>query len=1138
MSTRDLFDQAYSQPDDANARLRAIDPRRSFIVQAPAGSGKTELLTQRYLALLAKVDSPEEVLAITFTRKATGEMRERIATALEAGEGARPMAPHESRTYDLVQAVLARDKTKGWQLKEHPSRLRILTIDALCQSLARQMPMQADFVGEADTIDDATLLYREAARELLELHHDKGPHGEAVARMLAHLDNDIERFESMVVAMLGRRDHWLDFMFAGQRDMRAMRAEQEAVLKAVITSELEALRECVPPHMVDAIVTLAGAAGESLAGADNGVEPLAPGAYCAGLRAMPGCDADDVNLWSGIANVLLTGAGKWRKRAPGKLPKQLGDEAKALLLALDDAEHEAFRERLWRVKDVPSARYSDAQWQVLEVMVDVLRAAAALLRVVFARRSQVDFIEVVSAARHALGEDQAPSELALSLDHRISHILVDEFQDTSFSHRDLLGLLTAGWEPQDGRTLFVVGDPMQSIYRFREADVGVFLRTWEHGFADLTLERVTLTTNFRSQAGLVSWVNRIFPHVFAERHDATVGAVCFSPSIAHRDAGAGGVFLHPVHDEGAIDEAHEVARIASECLREDEHQSIAILVRSRAHLSELLPALRLAGVAYRGVDIEPLSGVTVVQDLLAILRVLLHPEDRVAWLSVLRAPWCGLGLADLLKIASMQAANEPLYPLLQADTAIPGLSEDGAMRARRVFDVLAAAAAERARKSARGAVEGVWLALGGPSCMPKEQLKSARAFFELLDSFAQRGSIDSDEFAARIDEVFAASDTGVHGVEIMTMHKSKGLEFDTVLLPGLGRTSRAEEKSMLAWTRVSLNDGEPGLLMAPVPALDGDETLTYAYLRRLESAKGRHETARLIYVAATRARRALHLLCTVKENKDGDLQTPRPESLLAHIWAPTSSEFARTYAQRSVSTSSQPASTAKLAATQDDALRHGVLSVPADWSPNLKADPLDCGPKVDHDAQEALEFEWVRPAARHIGTVVHRVLQLMSDAERTPLASARDAHRRKFAVMLRSLGVPAAELDGAVARVEQALDEIEADPRGRWLLDPKHQEAESEYALSARVGSRVRYVVMDRTFVDADNVRWVVDYKTGRHEGGDLETFLDTEQVRYREQLEGYAQVLVSAGEQRPIKLGLYFPTLKAWREWDYAARS
>ena len=148
--------------------------------------------------------------------------------------------------------------------------------------------------------------------------------------------------------------------------------------------------------------------------------------------------------------------------------------------------NEALRVALCEVKSLPPGRYDDDQWNVLEAIIKLAPLAIGELRLVFAQHGKADFIEMAQGALRALEGEDGPTDLLLVLDYRIRHILVDEFQDTSFTQFELLKLLTSGWEPGDGRTLFVVGDPMQSIYRFREAEVGLFLRAWHEGIGSVS----------------------------------------------------------------------------------------------------------------------------------------------------------------------------------------------------------------------------------------------------------------------------------------------------------------------------------------------------------------------------------------------------------------------------------------------------------------------------------------------------------------------------------------------------------------------------------------------------------------------------------------------------------------------------
>ncbi len=153
---------------DARQREEALDAKRSFIVEAPAGSGKTGLLTQRFLRLLSEVDRPESIVAMTFTRKAAAEMKERIHTALlDAERGQIAADEHKERTRQLALSALAQDGKKGWNLLADTSQLQIQTIDSLCAMLTRQMPVVSEFGGAGKVVEDARELYRLAARETL-----------------------------------------------------------------------------------------------------------------------------------------------------------------------------------------------------------------------------------------------------------------------------------------------------------------------------------------------------------------------------------------------------------------------------------------------------------------------------------------------------------------------------------------------------------------------------------------------------------------------------------------------------------------------------------------------------------------------------------------------------------------------------------------------------------------------------------------------------------------------------------------------------------------------------------------------------------------------------------------------------------
>src|SRR5690606_3973043 len=187
------------QPSDHAARARALDPAASFLVQAPAGSGKTELLTDRILALLAIVNRPEEIVAITFTRKAASEMHSRVLGKLRTGLGPEPDEAHRKNSWRLARQAMRRDAEQGWHLLDYPARLSIRTIDSFCSWLVRGMPWLSALGGLPAVTDNAAAHYEAAARATLALADDMSE----VASFLAHMDVDTRAAQSLIASMLG-----------------------------------------------------------------------------------------------------------------------------------------------------------------------------------------------------------------------------------------------------------------------------------------------------------------------------------------------------------------------------------------------------------------------------------------------------------------------------------------------------------------------------------------------------------------------------------------------------------------------------------------------------------------------------------------------------------------------------------------------------------------------------------------------------------------------------------------------------------------------------------------------------------------------------------------------------------------------
>ena len=1111
---------------DQAQRLQALDHTQSFIVQAPAGSGKTELLIQRFLTLLGRVDQPEAVVAITFTRKAAAEMRHRVITALQNASRSEPESPHEKFTWKLAQDALTRNDKLNWRLTEYPSRLRIQTIDSLCATLVWQMPWVSRMGAPPRPEEDVGHLYRQAARRTLAMLDSAETRTEvsgALSRLLSHLDNNVGTVERLLSTMLGSRDQWLRHV-VGNPAPAILREELESSLRQVIERALERLAMAFPERFRADTVEIALIAAENVAreGRASALDA------CAELQDFPDTALDSLPRWLGLAEMFLIKQGTRRLRLTkneGFPANDAGRAAKARLSAIE--LDPAVVRSLHVLRSLPPAHFGETQWDMLDALMLLLPVAVGQLRLVFQEEGRVDFTEIAIGARTALGSADAPTDLAFALDCRIEHLLIDEFQDTSQSQYDLLTRLIGDWQGGDGRTLFLVGDPMQSIYGFREAEVGLFLRARADGVGAIGLTPLTLSVNFRSSAGIVEWVNRALSDAFPAVEDMFTGAVTYEPSVPFKAHGLeSAVRVHPFLVGEAEPEAERVLEIIDEAQSMRSGETIAVLVLARSHLFAIVSALRRAGKKFRAVEIDALGERPVVQDLLALTRALLHPGDRLAWLSILRAPWCGLTLADLEVLVNGGSAAA-IWDLLRDPVTRGRLSPEGATRVDRLIPLLTDALARRGRLPVRRWVEGVWIALGGPACLETPtELEDAAAYLDLLEQSLDGLDIRNEKkFAEDVARLFAPPDVEAgEDLQLLTIHKAKGLEFDTVILPGLGRRTRTGDPRLLMW--LEYMDGvRSRLLLAPIHEVGGDEDSLYEYLRKVDAEKRAHESTRLLYVAATRARKHLHLLGHAKPDREGAaLKGPDPRALLAKIWGTLEREFTDALAVQGI-----PEDVEEYTGTVEP---EGVTlrRLVADWVPvpppdNIVWKPQKQPSETEDDETRHPTFEWVSELQRRVGIVVHRMLQEMRAPDR--LEFREDILR----IALRSEGLDGEKLDEAVSRAVSALQNTIGDDRGRWILS-QHERDEREYALSAVVEGRMRRFILDRTFVDGDT-RWIIDYKTGSHTGGIPEKFLDNEQVRYRDQLESYARV-IQPMDSGPIRLGLYFPMLRGWREWPF----
>ncbi|MDZ7643658.1 MAG: 3'-5' exonuclease [Woeseiaceae bacterium] len=459
------------------------------------------------------------------------------------------------------------------------------------------------------------------------------------------------------------------------------------------------------------------------------------------------------------------------------------------------------------------------------------------------------------------------------LDYRVQHLLIDEMQDTATGQYRLVGQLTAGWEPGDGRTLFCVGDPMQSIYRFRDAEVGQFVAARHNGIGERTLEPLVLRQNFRSGERLVSWFNSTFSRILPAMDDVATGAISHAPSrpVAAR-AGTGRVAVHALVDASPEDEAGCSADAIEACLAEDESSRVAVLVRSRTQLPQLLAQLRRRGVSCQAIEIDRLTDLPEIIDLLTLTRALCHDGDRIAWLGLLRSPWTGMRWADVHALVRNDRAST-VRELAADRERLGALGTDGRARLQRLFRVLDEAAPPHGSRTLRERVERAWMSLGGPGCMTDDgELDNAYRFLDVLERLEFAGTLpDVAQLEQQLDEERVSSPADERTrVQVMTMHKAKGLEFEHVVLHGLGRTTGSGSRDVLAWLTITGDDGSSSLIISPLgPRATLERDPLHRFIERSARESDRLELDRLLYVACTRAASSLHLVGSVASRRNG-----------------------------------------------------------------------------------------------------------------------------------------------------------------------------------------------------------------------------------------------------------------------------
>lgn len=1041
----------------------------NLVVFAPAGSGKTEQLSNRYIELLQADVRPERILTLTFTEKAAAEMKQRI--------------------FDRLQE---RDPKLYRFLRGNALRMRVSTIHSFCLELVRRFAPALGLDPRIEVLADTSELWnaikydtlmaiaeseRAAASEgrgadafnlLLDLiTRDDRPGWPALARLY-------DRFFDKRVSIARGSVHPVD------RDR--LREAASALRRHPLTAKLDDLDTILPPD-------------------------LSPSSVTAGLQAL---DA--------VRDTFLTKSGTPRR------PRGKARDDERDWYELCAAYHGLLRQDSWAAEFARS--FELFRQRFLDAYTRRKRGSG-----------QVDYEDMESLALRLLDTEPDWQNVLRAFDEHTDHLLVDEFQDTSFLQWGIIDKLTEEWRSGEGAkqakdvepTVFLVGDDKQSIYMFRDAKVEVFRAAadrLEQWLGSGRLERKTLTDNFRSLQAIVDFNNALFSGLMSPPADAPAWRTRYAPFTRARGNSARGrveILLDPCEGSAAERRERDAANVCrrilalldpgdpltvyerspdrTETARACELRDIAILIRSRSMLPALEHELQAHHIPFLVAGGTGFYAEPEVRYAIALLAALVDPADGLALYATLRGPVFDISEKDLF----LGNDGDGVFLLDRLRAAAP---ESKLGRAVATLDDWRAelAAVPLARTMERALSERrVWERFWEP-----QRHANLRKLLRLVEDRQASGEgplrILRTLREAGIDEAKAdVRPEGLDAVQVMTIHAAKGLQFPVVFLPGLDERIRPMHRTS-GEELVIEETGPEEVVVSWIPNADLRRN---SELHMEYREKEIEEEKRIFYVACTRARDALILTGTLHDRAE------RNSRLMWMIDA----------------LGLRPA---ELALGDDVELEGVTVRAASDvpilppFAPKVREKPhkvllrkvaVPPPPRVVQIARY-LPRDLVRPQPelRGMGEVIHTVLERISLGTVATDTETLEAEVRRLLVK-RRLGPT--ELEAQAGKVMKQLAGLRANDEA-WSIIAQQDNAEAELPVLYTDGDTVYSGRIDRVIFDEDEIR-IYDYKTFPVNAEELDSVV---REYHDHQLFHYAAALKRMYPKKRVRTHLLFTSL------------
>jgi ATP-dependent helicase/nuclease subunit A len=881
--------------NDSAARARAVDPRFNVALEASAGTGKTRVLVDRYINLLKAGVDPSNILAITFTRKAAAEMRERILATLRAAAAAGEIPSARWR-----------------ELRDRTADIAISTIDAFCLSLLREFPLEADLDPAFSIADDTELprLIDEALDRALRTCRSVAREDRNVALAFAQLGE--RRVRTGLTTLLNRRivapDVLAKYLAAsGAADLDADIATRRAAaaLMDVFDSMRGGADRFLESGPLEAAFHLLARGLRQLRAALDGGCPLDPGTVQA--------------VFSRAREHFLTQEGEPRVRSP--YPKT------AFASETDWQIHRDFVvNHADAVLRVAAAYRRDLNVLVSRGIWRMFRVAEAEYRRTLDAHAVLDFSDLLLRALDLLRRMDDFAQSRYRLESRYHHVLVDEFQDTSRAQWELVSLLVQSWGEGAGLahtgplqpSIFIVGDRKQSIYAFRDADVSVLREAGRYleGLRPDHDVRRSISRSFRAVPPILAFINDVchdmekaagrsdaFEYTDTDRFPIDPEA-CRAEASWRRRASADdesplGIVVADTPEACAEATAAEIARLLSSGVTVRDRETgvrrgvrpgdIGILFRTRESHREFEAALErhdIRSYVYKGLGFFDADE---IKDVLALVWYLADPVSDLRAAALMRSRFFGVSdealrqLAPNVSDALRGSAVPPAWSRLD-DHDRPALGEARDATRRWLALVDRMPAAELIDVILSESAYGLELR-GARFQQARENLKKMRS---LLRRIQNRGYGTLARMAAHLDRLAVGDEANAaidafDAVNLMTVHAAKGLEFPVVFVVNLARGSG--------------NRRDP-VRLTPDPSGSGGSVAIGDFQSDADddhASRECEETKRLLYVALTRARDRLYLGTVLKDGLmqpgRGSLGEVLPLSLRARFVAADATEW-------------------------------------------------------------------------------------------------------------------------------------------------------------------------------------------------------------------------------------------------------